>query len=175
MSSDVSGRDAEVRVRSTGRQGRRAREAREEDPEERRLKEEREQKRKEHYERLGKGLKQIEDYKNRQAEMEYEANKPLARLANDEDLERYLKEQERAEDPMLQYMRQKRKEKEKHSDVPKKPVYEGSYPENRFGIRPGYRWDGVDRSNGYEKKWFDKQNERKARQDEAYQYSVEDM
>ncbi|XP_030245804.1 BUD13 homolog isoform X1 [Drosophila navojoa] len=175
MSSEVSGRDAEVQMRSTGRRGRRARDAAAEDPVERQRKEEHEEKKKQLYDRWGKGLKQLEDQKARHAEMVHEASKPVARYANDEDLERHLREQEHADDPMLEYMRQKRKKREQHSDKPVLPVYEGSYPENRYGIRPGYRWDGVDRSNGYEQRWFDKQNERRAAQDEAYKYSVEDM
>lgn len=175
MSSEVSGRDAEVQIRSTGRRGRRARDAAAEDPEERKRKEEHEQKKKELYDRWGKGLKQLEDQRTRHAEMAHEAAKPVARYANDEDLDRHLREQEHADDPMLEYMRKKRKNQEQQSNRPVIPVYEGSYPENRFGIRPGYRWDGVDRSNGYEKRWFDKQNERRAVQDEAYKYSVEDM
>ncbi|XP_017020310.1 BUD13 homolog [Drosophila kikkawai] len=175
MSTEVSGRDAEIQMRNTGRKGRRARDAANEDPAERRRKEEHEQKKKELYDKWGKGLKQIEDQKTRLEEMAHEAAKPVARYANDEDLDRHLREQEHADDPMLEYMRQKRKKKEEKSNKPVMPKYEGSYPENRFGIRPGYRWDGVDRSNGYEKRWFDKQNERKAVQDEAYKYSVEDM
>ncbi|XP_016999168.2 BUD13 homolog [Drosophila takahashii] len=175
MSSDISGRDGAVQVRSTRRKGHRAREAADEDPAEQSRKEEHEQKKKALYDRWGKGLKQIEDQKSRLEEMAHEASKPVARYANDEDLDRHLREQEHADDPMLEYMRQKRKKRDQLDNKPVMPKYEGSFPENRFGIRPGYRWDGVDRSNGYEQRWFDKQNERRAVQDEAYKYSVEDM
>uniref|UniRef100_A0A1A9X2C0 BUD13 homolog n=1 Tax=Glossina brevipalpis TaxID=37001 RepID=A0A1A9X2C0_9MUSC len=176
MPSELSGRDAEVRVRTTGRLGRKGRAAREENPKEREKREAFEQQKKDLYDRWGKGLKQIEDYRQQKADEAYEGSKPLARYANDKDLDRLLREKEHHGDPMLEYMRRRRKEKEGDKLAkPSIPVYEGSYPENRFGIRPGYRWDGVDRSNGYESKWFEVQNEKKARQEEAYKYSVEDM
>lgn len=176
MSKEVSGRDAEVRVRSTARKSQRARDTEIEDPEVRRRKEEHERKKKEKYDRWGKGLKQVEQYRQRTEAETYEGSKPLARYESDKDLDNYLRDQERIEDPMLEYMRKKKKERQKEQGaLTEIPKYEGSFPENRFGIHPGCRWDGVDRSNGFEKKWFDVQNEKRALQEEAYLYSVEDM
>jgi len=44
------------------------------------------------------------------AEVElYEMSKPLARYADDEDLERMLKEREREGDPMLKFLKKKPK------------------------------------------------------------------
>ena len=56
------------------------------------------------------------------------------------------------------------------------PQYKGPAPEpNRFGIRPGYRWDGVDRGNGFERKYFQSISKKKAVSSEAYKWSTEDM
>ena len=41
-------------------------------------------------------------------------DKPLARRKDDEDLDSHLKNVERAEDPMLQYMRKKQKKAKSH-------------------------------------------------------------
>ncbi|XP_044745996.1 BUD13 homolog [Coccinella septempunctata] len=130
---------------------------------------------KEKYSRWGRGLKQVEDATKKREEELVEFNKPLARYANDEDLEKYLKEQEREGDPMLAYIRKKKKKKDVEEGKPIKPEYMGEFMPNRFGIRPGHRWDGVDRSNGYEKKWFEIQNSKMAQQEEAYKWSTEDM
>lgn len=127
----------------------------------------------EKYAKWGKGLKQVEDHEEKLKDDLYEMSKPLARYADDADLDKILREQEREGDPMLEYIKQKQiKEGKRKPDPPK---YEGSFMPNRFGIKPGHRWDGVDRSNGYEKRWFEAQNAKVARQEEAYKWSTSDM
>lgn len=172
MSAEASGRYADVVVRDkkTGRIKDLEKESAKE-----KEKQELEKKKKEVYTRWGKGLKQIEEHRNKMEDEIHESNKPLARYSNDTDLEDMLRAQERIGDPMLEYIRQKERDKQQKSNAMTLPLYNGPFPENRFNIRPGYRWDGVDRSNGYEKKWFEVQNKKRAIQDEAYKYSTEDM
>ena len=57
-----------------------------------------------------------------------------------------------------------------------RPEYKGPPPPmNRFNIKPGYRWDGVDRSNGFEKKYFDRISNKESTLEEAYRWATEDM
>lgn len=173
MNEEMSGRDAQVvhRDRKTGR-----RRNMEEEMEREREKDEKAMERKKIYDRWGAGVKQVEEHQRRRDEEQHEMSKPVARYAGDADLEEHLRKQERDGDPMLAYMREKERERKIGSgQVVTMPKYQGSYVDNRFGIPPGYRWDGVDRSNGYEKKYFDQLSRKKAGEEEAYRYSTEDM
>jgi phage/plasmid-associated DNA primase len=71
--------------------------------------------------------------------------------------------------------KKKKKHKKKKRTHKKIKVYSGQPWPNRFNILPGYKWDGVDRSNGFEKRVFLAQNQKKQNQLNAYRWSTNDM
>ncbi|KZT02992.1 uncharacterized protein LAESUDRAFT_684577 [Laetiporus sulphureus 93-53] len=118
----------------------------------------------------GKGLVQREEQEKRKRELESVRSQTFARTRDDVQINMELKAQERWNDPAAAFLTKKK------SKGPRRPEYTGPPPPpNRFGIKPGYRWDGVDRGNGFEKKLFQHQNERRRRGLESYQWSVDDM
>jgi pre-mRNA-splicing factor CWC26 len=48
-------------------------------------------------------------------------------------------------------------------------------PVNRYNLRPGRHWDGVDRSTGFEKEMFKMVNQKNAQELEARMWAQEDM
>ncbi|KAI1312616.1 hypothetical protein EDD11_002925 [Mortierella claussenii] len=120
----------------------------------------------------GKGIVQREEEASRKKREEEEKLKPLARFKDDEELNEELKERERWNDPAAMFLSVTKKSKKA---VRRYPMYQGDIPPNRFNIRPGYRWDGVDRSNGFEKSYFQRVNMKKHQAMEAHMWSVEDM
>ncbi|KAK7463553.1 Pre-mRNA-splicing factor cwc26 [Stygiomarasmius scandens] len=118
----------------------------------------------------GKGLVQRDEGEKRKQELEKLRNKPFARHVDDADMNEELKSKELWNDPAAAFLTKKKQK------GPRKPEYTGPPPPpNRFGIKPGYRWDGVDRGNGFEKKLFQNRNTSKRNQLESYQWSVDDM
>ncbi|KIM39794.1 hypothetical protein M413DRAFT_446720 [Hebeloma cylindrosporum] len=131
-----------------------------------RLKEEKEAQKME----WGKGLVQKEEAERRRKELEKNRTSAFARHADDKDLNEELKAKELWNDPAAAFLTKKR------TKGPRRPEYTGPPPPpNRFGIRPGYRWDGVDRGNGFEKKLFESKNAKRRIVAESYQWSVDDM
>ncbi|KAK2460324.1 hypothetical protein APHAL10511_007713 [Amanita phalloides] len=134
-----------------------------------RLKREREEKEAKKME-WGKGLVQKEEAEEKRRELQKQKTTAFARHADDKDLNEDLKARELWNDPAAAFLSKKR------SKGPRKPEYTGPPPPpNRFGIKPGYRWDGVDRSNGFEKKLFQSINNRTRQKTEYHAWSMDDM
>lgn len=94
----------------------------------------------------------------------------FARRADDEELNEEMRETERWNDPAAQFVTTTKKKKSKSG----RPMYQGSFAPNRFGIRPGYRWDGVDRGIGFEKRWFDARNKKKDEEALRYHWQMDE-
>jgi pre-mRNA-splicing factor CWC26 len=134
----------------------------------------------------GKGAVQKQQKEERDREFNELKNEPFARTIDDPKLERSRREATRDGDPMAAYFEKKREKRrvtdDDESDYPqqsstsKKPIYRGPNPTpNRFGIRPGYRWDAIDRSNSFEKKVLLKINEKSSFNEEEYKWRVSDL
>ena len=94
----------------------------------------------------------------------------VARGKDDTEMNRELKEAERWNDPAARFLKRKRKMR----SVTGRPLYRGSFEPNRYGIIPGHRWDGVDRSNGFEKKWFAARSQRYNREQLEYAWEMDE-
>ena len=81
---------------------------------------------------------------------------PVARYADEAELNEGLKEKERWNDPAAGFLEKKMGGR----SISGKPLYKGPAAPNRYGIRPGHRWDGVDRGQGFEKEYFAATNRR---------------
>lgn len=116
----------------------------------------------------------------------------LGRTAEDEELNERQKEELRWDDPMAQYIAEQRAEREAEEAAKnprsrknrgqdetvvvklRKREYQGAAPPNRYGIKPGWRWDGVDRGNGFEKEWFQARGRKTRNENLEYQMAYDE-
>ncbi|MCL7051478.1 hypothetical protein MKW94_002589 [Papaver nudicaule] len=141
----------------------------------------------------GKGLVQKREAEAKMHDLEAEKEKPFARTRDDPQLDNMLKERIRWGDPMAHLVKRKQPEmalgnlgddeKMRESgfmipqDIPSHSWIKRKIDPipNRYGIKPGRHWDGVNRSNGTEAQFFKRMNEKQATEKEAYLWSVADM
>ncbi|KJE88509.1 hypothetical protein CAOG_00157 [Capsaspora owczarzaki ATCC 30864] len=125
----------------------------------------------------GKGAVQKQQAIERREEELAQMSKPLARYAGDADLEAHLRAQDREGDPMAAFLNSRPQGKAESGGAAgvTKPKYRGPPPPpNRFNIPPGYRWDGVDRSNGFERRIVSVANSKVIREQQAYAWVAND-
>ncbi|KAL0308556.1 UNVERIFIED_CONTAM: Pre-splicing factor CWC26 [Sesamum radiatum] len=134
----------------------------------------------------GKGLAQKREADARLQEIEKEKEKPFARgrfsaLIGDSFYLLYTFPEKKHLEPVLPDLGDNEKMKESGFIIPQ-DIPSHSWirrgldaAPNRYGIKPGRHWDGVDRSTGYEKELFKRMNEKRATEREAYLWSVSDM
>ncbi|KZZ94027.1 Bud13 [Ascosphaera apis ARSEF 7405] len=131
------------------------------------------------------GIVQLREKERKREELREAKYMPVARGIDDEELNRELKAQMRWNDPAAEFLTKPTStggggaaaaadiRGGKGGGVVKK-MYKGAYPPNRYNIRPGYRWDGVDRGNGFEKQWFAARNKKSMRETLEYTWMMDD-
>ena len=103
----------------------------------------------------------------------------VARHADDVEMNEGLMDRERWNDPALGFLDTEKKDgkgkgKSSTESASGRPLYKGSFEPNRYGIRPGYRWDGVDRGTGFERKWFAARNRQKDQENLEYSWQMDE-
>lgn len=136
-----------------------------------------------------RGEVQVEAARRRREELDAARGLGVARTADDADMNRELKEQRRWNDPMARFLDAEDAVasgatgggaggagagKAGGKKASRRPLCKHSAPPNRYGIRPGYRWDGVDRSNGFEAERFKALNRRERNKGLDYAWQMDE-
>ena len=99
----------------------------------------------------------------------------FARGKDDAEIDKIQRSAIREGDPMA-HKSTKRKESERDDVRQKRPMYQGPKPKpNRFGISPGFRWDGNDRGNGFEDRLLANQFSATQQKEDSYRWNVSGM
>ncbi|EXJ67962.1 uncharacterized protein A1O5_08576 [Cladophialophora psammophila CBS 110553] len=133
---------------------------------------------------------QRREREERKKELEEAKFLSLARGVDDEAMNEELRAKVRWDDPVAGYLAQQKAEeaatdgtlstrKSKRDTggraAVRKKVYTGPpAAPNRYGILPGWRWDGVDRSNAFEKEWFQARSKRGREEELRFQWQMDE-
>jgi pre-mRNA-splicing factor CWC26 len=121
-------------------------------------------------ERAARGDVQNIEAAKRKEQLQDAKGMNIARYADDEELNDEQKVQGRWNDPAAGFLRKKKAGR----SITGKPLYQGGFQPNRYGIRPGHRWDGVDRGNGFETKWHKSRNRKADVEKLEYQWQMDE-
>jgi pre-mRNA-splicing factor CWC26 len=135
-----------------------------------RKKAEEEERKKLEKEKAARGDVQNAEAAKRKQQLQDAKTMTIARYADDEDLNDELKERGHWNDPASGFLRKKKAGR----SITGKPLYQGAFQPNRYGIRPGHRWDGVDRGNGFESQWFNSRNRKANVEKLEYQWQQDE-
>ncbi|RYO82977.1 hypothetical protein DL766_007029 [Monosporascus sp. MC13-8B] len=134
--------------------------------------------REEEAQRALRGDAQAREAERRREELLDARTMAFARTADDEGLNEELRAQTRWGDTMAQFVGSGggggAGGSKKRRGLKGRPVYQGAAPPNRYGIRPGYRWDGVDRGNGFEAERFKAINRRERNKGLEYSWQMDE-
>ncbi|KAJ5119370.1 hypothetical protein N7448_010039 [Penicillium atrosanguineum] len=114
---------------------------------------------------------QRQQRETRKQELQEAKAMPLARGIEDETMNDELRARDRWNDPAAGFLTERSRP---GASVTGKPLYKGAFQPNRYGIRPGHRWDGVDRANGFEKDWFAARNKKGRMEALDYQWQMDE-
>ncbi|KAI1822252.1 Pre-mRNA-splicing factor of RES complex-domain-containing protein [Xylaria intraflava] len=124
-----------------------------------------------------RGDVQVEDARRRRELLDDAKVMAVARHADDADMNAEMKSQVRWGDTMAAFVKPKdggATATGKGRVVKGRPVYKGAWAPNRYQIPPGYRWDGVDRSNGFEAERFKAINRRERNKNLDYSWQMDE-
>ena len=120
------------------------------------------------------GTVQIEEKLKRQKEFEEIKKSGFALSKDDKKLQKKLQLRERADDPLQRMAHNAAVDgKGGRSGGNRVPLKQGL--PNRFMIKPGYRWDGVDRGNGFETRLLHAASKRRIDAGKKYQFASRNM
>lgn len=131
------------------------------------------------------GAKQMQEKQDMRKAIEEAKEQPFARHEISQEAETELKNRERFGDPLKLMKSTSHRSKYNQQMYRVITTFSGykyllpkcKFPSttNRFDIEAGHRWDGVDRSNGYERKWIEKVNSRQDNEQFFRKWATEDM